>query len=245
MNDTAPEPASPPDDTNEPTRDELAAFRRDLTECVRLEARLAAASHGPQLRRVGVDALGTLAVGLALIAAVALINVAILLALAIALPAWAAALILAAAWIVVAAVTAAVIAGHGASLGRLLRRGRSTSTDELHAARDRAWQAVQRDLERLAPPLTDRVIDVAVPIAARVAAQMEEDAAGDVVEDVVDDAEDVGRALIKESEEVVEELAEDVPGARIVNTVWDLALLPGRAGIRVVATVLKRPPSGD
>ena len=62
------------------------------------------------------------------------------------------------------------------------------------------------------------------------------------VEDVVDEVEDVGRQLIDESEVIVEELADDVPGASIVNTVWDLALLPGRTGLRMVTTVLKRPP---
>ena len=83
------------------------------------------------------------------------------------------------------------------------------------------------------------------PIAAQLATRIATAAAGDVVEEVVDDAEGIGRELIDESEEIVEDLAEDVPGAGIANTVWDLALRPGRTGVRMVTTVLKRPPSDD
>jgi len=245
VNGTAPEPASPQDEPKGPTRDQLEEFRRDLAECVRLETQFAAASRGPQVRRAAGDALGVLAIALSILTALVLVNVAILLTLAIALPGWAAALILAAAWIVVALLTMAVVARHGAPFGGLIRRARPGSADELRAARDQAWQTLQHDLERLAPPLTERVIDVAAPIAARVATRMATDTAGDLVEDAVDEAEDVGRELVQESEEAVEKLAEEVPGASIANTVWDLALLPGRTGVRIVSTVLKRPPSRD
>jgi hypothetical protein len=244
VSDTAPDTASARDAGTEPTRAQLAEFRLHLADCVRLEAQLAAASRGPQLRRGGVQALGAVAIGLALTTAFVLINLAILLALALAVPAWTAALILAAAWIAVALVTAAIVARHGSPLGGVLRRRPAESADELRAARNLAWQTLQRDLERMVPPLTDRAIDLAIPIAAELATRIAT-AAGDVVEDVVDDAEGIGRELIDESEEIVEDLAEEVPGAGIVNTVWDLALLPGRTGVRMVTTVLKRPPSDD
>ena len=245
MSDTAPDPTSARDAGTEPTRAQLAEVRLQLVDCVRLEAQLAAASRAPQLRCGGVQALGAVAIGLALMTAFVLINLAILLALALALPAWTAALILAAAWIAVALVTEAIVARHGSPLGGVLRRRPAESEDELCAARNLAWQTLQRDLERMAPPLTDRAIDLATPIAAQLATRIATAAAGDVVEDVVDDAEGIGRELIDESEEIVEDLAEDVPGAGIANTVRDLALRPGRTGVRMVTTVLKRPPSGD
>lgn len=241
MSDTAPDTAPARDAGTEPTRAQLAEFRLHLADCVRLEAQLAAASRAPRLRRGGVQALGAVAIGLALMTAFVLINLAILLALALALPAWTAALILAAAWIAVALVTAAVVARHGSPLGGVLRRRPAESADELRAARNLAWQTLQRDLQRMAPPSTDRAIDLATPIATELATRI----ATAVVEDVVDDAEGIGRELIDESEEIVEDLAEDVPGAGIANTVWDLALLPGRTGVRMVTTVLKRPPPDD
>jgi len=69
--------------------------------------------------------------------------------------------------------------------------------------------------------------------------------ASDLADDLTDEVEDVGQEVVEESEEVIEELAEAVPGTNIANTVWDLALLPGRTGVRMVTTVLKRPPPGD
>ena len=40
--------------------------------------------------------------------------------------------------------------------------------------------------------------------------------------------------------EFVEEIVEDLPGGGVVNQVWDVVLAPGRFGIRVATTVLKR-----
>jgi hypothetical protein len=41
------------------------------------------------------------------------------------------------------------------------------------------------------------------------------------------------------SDPIVEELSEQVPGG-VVNQVWGVVLMPGRVGIRVATTVLKR-----
>ncbi len=231
MADAESDPAAP-DATAEPNREQLSKLRFDLTEFVRCEVELAADARTPQLRRAGVDLLNGLVAGVALGAAVVLANVAMLLALALVLPAWAAALVLAGVWLAVAAVTGVVV-WRRAGPAIAARRGRARpSPQELRLARDAAWHAVQEDLERLAPPIADR-------FAARVATHMAADAAEAVVGEVVDEAESIGR----ESEEIVEELAEEVPGAGIASTVWDLALLPGRTGVRMVTTVLKRPSS--
>ena len=47
--------------------------------------------------------------------------------------------------------------------------------------------------------------------------------------------------MIETSSEVVESITEAVPGGGIVNQIWDVVLLPGRVGVRVVTTVLRRP----
>ncbi len=245
MADAEPEPESPNDDATGPTRQQLEKFRRDLAEFVRLETLLAATSRAPRLRRAGADALGVLAVVVALVAVFALVNVAILLAIATVLPAWAAALILAGAWLCVAGIKGAYLARRGAPVLAALRGDGSGAPTALITARDAAWQDLREDLESLGPPLADQAVAVAVPLAVRLATRMAAAAAGGAVEGVVVEVEDVGRDLVEESEEVVEELAEDVPGASIANTVWSLALLPGRTGVRMVATVLKRPPPGD
>ena len=51
--------------------------------------------------------------------------------------------------------------------------------------------------------------------------------------------------FIDEVDGAVESLVEDVPGGGVVNLVWDFVLLPGRAGVRVATTVLRRGDSGQ
>ncbi len=72
-------------------------------------------------------------------------------------------------------------------------------------------------LEQLGPAVTVQVATAAIP------------AAGDVAQGMMD-----------ASEEIVESLAEDLPAGSTVNQIWDVALMPGRFGLRVATTVLKR-----
>jgi hypothetical protein len=51
---------------------------------------------------------------------------------------------------------------------------------------------------------------------------------------------DVGDDLIEASDDIVEAIAEDLPGGGVVNQMWDVVLMPGRFGLRVATTVLKR-----
>jgi len=228
-----------------PQPDELEKFRRHLAEFVRVEVQVEAAARAPELRRTATAALGGLACALALGATLVFINVAVLLALATLVPGWAAALILAGAWLVVAGIAAAIAATQAAPLLARVRGDESGSPERLQAARDRAWQDLQADIAALTPPLAERAIAIIAPIAARVAARMAIEMASDLADDVTDEVEDVGHEMVEESEEMIEDLAEAVPGASIANAVRDLALLPGRTGVRMVTTVLKRPPPGD
>jgi hypothetical protein len=52
--------------------------------------------------------------------------------------------------------------------------------------------------------------------------------------------EEIGTA-----DELVEAMAEDLPGGGTVNQMWDVVLMPGRFGLRVATTVLKRGETGD
>src|SRR5271166_4995229 len=54
-----------------------------------------------------------------------------------------------------------------------------------------------------------------------------------------------GDTVLETSNEIVEEFAEDVPGGGVVNQVWDVALVPGRLGIRVATTALRRGRPAD
>jgi hypothetical protein len=58
--------------------------------------------------------------------------------------------------------------------------------------------------------------------------------------DAVGGVVDVGGDLIEASDDVVEGIAEDLPGGGVVNQMWDVVLMPGRFGVKVATTVLKR-----
>ena len=245
MADAEPDDQGGESESTGPQPDELEKFRRHLAEFVRVEVQVEAAARAPELRRTATAALGGLACALALGATLVFINVAVLLALATLVPGWAAALILAGAWLVVAGIAAAIAATQAAPLLARVRGDESGSPERLQAARDRAWQDLQADIAALTPPLAERAIAIIAPIAARVAARMAIEMASDLADDVTDEVEDVGHEMVEESEEMIEDLAEAVPAASIANAVRDLALLPGRTGVRMVTTVLKRPPPGD
>jgi len=107
----------------------LEQLGRDVGALVFYESRLAAARHGPELRRAGFGAAAAGVAGLAFLTAFALSNVAAVRALSTELSGWAAALVLAAGWAVVGALLALL-------LGRRARRVRGWSAADAQAARD-------------------------------------------------------------------------------------------------------------
>jgi predicted RNase H-like HicB family nuclease len=130
---------------------------------------------------------------------------------------WLAALVLAAAWTAVAGLLA--LALWLRAKGAVREEG-----ETVEEARERAEQAVRATLERLAPTITKEIALAAVPTA--------------------DGVVDFGEDLIEDAEELVEDIVEELPGGGVVNQVWDVVLAPGRFGIRVATTVLRRSEPG-
>jgi hypothetical protein len=219
-----------PDDADDETVTELfVQLGRDLSVLGFCEAQLTASRHMPEVRRAARDLAAAVITAVAFLTAFAFVNVAAYLGLSSAVAPWLAAVILAVVWIALGgllAVALAVRAGRvtGWSWWRVFRGGRQESLDDLQRARDEAEEAVRATLERLAPAITVEIAAAAVPIA------------GDMAEDVVD----VGSDLLEASDDMVEAIAEDLPGGGVVNQMWDVALMPGRMGVRVATTVLKR-----
>ena len=56
---------------------------------------------------------------------------------------------------------------------------------------------------------------------------------------------EAGGDLLEVSDDVVEALADELPGGGVVNQIWDVVLMPGRFGVRVATTVLRRPAPGE
>jgi hypothetical protein len=211
----------------------LVQLGRDVSVLAFCEAQLAASRNMPEVRRAVRDLAAALVAGIAFLAAFVFANVAGMLALATVLPAWLAALVLTLAWLGIgAAVSVALMvrAGHvtGWKWWRLFTAGPEESLKDLEAARADAEEAVHATLERLAPAMTVEIAAAAVPVAAG------------AVSDVVD----VGGDLLEASDDMVEAIAEDLPAGGVVNQMWDVVLMPGRFGLRVATTVLKRGEPG-
>lgn len=219
-----------PEEAEDETVTELfVQLGHDLSVLGFCEAQLTASRHMPEVRRAVRDLAAALIAAIAFLTAFVFVNVAAYLGLASVVAPWLAAVILAVAWIALGgllAVALAVRAGRvtGWSWWRVFRGGSKESLEDLQRARDEAEEAVRATLERLAPAITVEIASAAVPIA------------GDMAEGVVD----VGGDLLEASDDMVESIAEDLPGGGVVNQMWDVALMPGRMGVRVATTVLKR-----
>ena len=227
--------AAPPDEeTGEPSGDEsvtelLIQLGRDVSVLAFCEAHLAASRNMPEVRRAARDLAAAVVAGIAFLAAFVFANVAAMLGLTTVLAAWLAALVLTLAWLVVGGVVSVALmvrAGRvtGWKWWRVFTAGPDESLKDLERARADAEEAVLATLERLAPAMTVEIAGAVVPVASG------------AVSGVVD----VGGDLIEASDDVVEAIAEDLPGGGVVNQMWDVVLMPGRFGLRVATTVLKR-----
>jgi hypothetical protein len=211
---------------------------RELSGLGMSEAQLEAARNMPEVRRSARDIVGALVVVLAGLTAFAFLNVAALDGLSRLMATWLAALVLGAIWI---AVSGVLLFGFMGGARRwlswiVLRAPPSEAVEELERERDAAGRATLGALEQLGPALATQIALAAVPKPG--------DVAGDMASGVIE----VGDNVIEVSDEIVEVVTEQLPGGGVVNQVWDVALIPGRLGIKVATTVLRRgkpaEPSG-
>jgi hypothetical protein len=207
----------------------MVQLGREVSVLVFCEAQLAASRNMPEARRAVRDIAAALVAAVAFLTAFVFANVAAMLGLTSVLSSWLAAVVLTAAWVAVgSALAVALMVRAGRVTGwkwwRVFSGGADASLNELERARAEAERAVRDTLEQLAPAMTFQIAAAAVPMAT--------DAVGGVV--------DVGGDLIEASDDMVEGIAEDLPGGGVVNQMWDVVLMPGRFGVKVATTVLKR-----
>ncbi len=208
---------------------------RELSELGLSEAQLEAARNMPEVRRAARDISGVLVLVVAALAAFALINVAAVDGLSKVMTTWLAALVLAAVWGVVVAVLLFAFMGRARRwlLWLLLKEPPTEAVEELKQKRDDTGRAARTTLERLGPALAVQIALAAVPKVG--------DVAGDVAGGVIE----VGDSVLEASDDFVEAVAEQIPGGGVVNQVWDVVLVPGRFGVRVATTVLRRGKPAD
>jgi hypothetical protein len=230
------EPEGPEDEDEEledaqPLTELFEQLGRDLTELGKSETQLEAARNLPEVRRSARDLAGALIVVLAGLTAFAFLNVAALDALSTTLTTWLAALVIAAVWLAIGGVLLFGLMGRARRwlLWLLVKKPSTRAVDELERERDAAAKAARSTIELLGPALLIRIALAAVPDAS------------DVADGVIDAGEDV----LEASDEIVAEFTEELPGGGAVRQVWGVALMPGRLGIRVATSVLRRgKPAG-
>jgi hypothetical protein len=232
---TSPDGDEPGEQDESPSLTELLVqLGRDLSVLALCEAQLQASRNMPEVRRAARDLAAALLVAVALVSAFVFANVAAFQGLSTVVSGWVAALVFCAVWLALGLsllIALLVRAGHatGWRWWRVFRAGPAESLKDLEQARADAEQAVRDTLEQLAPAIT---IEIATAAVAN---------AGDMAEGVLD----VGDDLLETSDEIVEAIAEDLPGGGVVNQMWDVVLMPGRYGLKVVTTVLKRDEPRD
>jgi len=207
----------------------LAELGRDLSVLASCEVQLAISRNIPEVRRAARDIAAAVFVAIAFATAFVFLNVAALYGLSRAMSWWLAALVLAAIWI---GVGTALLVALMVRAGRVTRwkwwrvftAGPEESREDLERARAEAEQAVYDTLGRLAPVVTVEIASAALPLA------------GGMASGVIDAGDD----LLEASDDIVESIADDLPGGSVVNQVWDVVLMPGRFGIKIATTVLKR-----
>jgi hypothetical protein len=203
---------------------------RDISALLLREAELTAVRNRPAVRRGARDAI---AVGVAVLAfgtAFLLANWAAVRALS-GLPDWLAPLVLGLAWAIVGGVLV---------LALLLRSRESIGWSWWHAFVGRDDVEIVEDRERARDDALQHVRERLEELAGAVA----QNAEAMVAAAVVPMAEDVGEDILDATEEAFEDVVEEIPGAGLVAEVIDFVLIPGRLGIRIMATVMKGP-TGD
>jgi hypothetical protein len=199
---------------------------RELGVLALCEAQLEAARNAPGVRRGAAAVAGAGVGAIAFLTAFVFLNVAVVSGLSAVVATWLASLLLAAGWLAVGGSLLVVFAAR-ARRWRLWTAFAQSSTEAvtgLEQARDEAVGGVRATLERLGPAIAVQVASAAVP------------AAGDIAGGVVG----MGDDLLDASDEIVEAIADEIPGGGVVNQIWDVVLMPGRFGIRVATTVLRR-----
>jgi hypothetical protein len=204
---------------------------RELGALALSEGELETSRNAPEVKRGAVAVAGAAVAATALLTAFAFLNVAVVSGLSAAVSTWLASLLLAAAWLAVGGSLLLVYAARArrSRLWSVFARSSTEAVTDLEQARDEAVRAVRATLERLGPAIAVELASAAVP------------AAGDIAGGVVD----IGDDLLEASDEIVDAIAAEVPAGGVVNQIWDVALMPGRFGLRVATTVLKRDaPAG-
>lgn len=181
---------------------------------------LAAARNRPALVRATRRSVAVSLVVIAALTAFALANWAVVEALSTTWSGWRAPLAVSAVWLAVAVVLAVVVRPRQVAWSAL------TSEEE---AEERFRTTLDELVEAVSRAAEQRIAQLILPVAGGMVS------AGEGMIDATDE-------VIEKADEITDVLEERLPGGVVVNREVDVALLPGRFGIRIARTVFRFGP---
>jgi len=198
-------------------------------------AELEATRRRAEVRRAAGAGVGAVILAVALATVFVFANWAAERALSSSFSGWRAPLLLAGIWLAVAVVAAIVVVRLEPRLVR--RRAKPDDPAAVLAEREAAFEKAQGELR-------DSVEALATEIAKSAGKQVADAMVPDGIADFGEDVMDAGDLVIEKVDDVTDVIEARIPGGVIVNRAFDVALVPGRFGVRVARGVLSygQPP---
>jgi len=206
--------------------DLLEQVGRDAATLVLRELQLTAARHDDEIRRAARNLTIAAVAGVAFVTAFVMVNWAIVLALQGPLPSWRAPLVVGACWLVLAVAAGVFLATRPEGVAGIRAALAATGGDDatLEEARDHAADKMRESIGELSGAVAS---ETGVMIAAAIVP-------------IAGGAMDAGEKILDSADELTDMIEESgIPGGRIANQVFDVALIPGRLFIRVTGAAFK------
>jgi Putative Actinobacterial Holin-X, holin superfamily III len=206
--------------------DLLEQVGRDAGTLVLRELQLTASRHDEEIRRALRNLMIAAVAAVAFVAAFVMVNWAIVLALQGPLPSWRAPLVVGACWLAVAVAGGIFLATRPEGVAGIRAALTATGSDDasLEAARDRAEEKMRASIMELTGVVASQT---GVIVAAAIVP-------------IADGAMEAGEKILDSADELTDRIEESgIPGGRIANQVFDVALIPGRLFIRVSTAAFK------
>jgi Putative Actinobacterial Holin-X, holin superfamily III len=217
------EPESDPDKS---ASDLLEQVGRDAGMLALRELQLTASRHDDEIRRALRNMVIASIAAVAFVTAFVMVNWAIVLALQGPLPGWQAPLVVGAVWLALAVAGAIYLATRPGGVAGIRAALEATGSDDasLEDARDRAEEKMRASIMELSGAVAS---ETGVIVAAAIVP-------------IAGGAMDAGEKVLDSADEITDRLEDSgIPGGRIANQVFDVALIPGRLFIRGTSAAFK------
>jgi Putative Actinobacterial Holin-X, holin superfamily III len=206
--------------------DLLEQVGRDAGTLVLRELQLTASRHDEEIKRAIRNLTIAFVAAIAFTTAFVMVNWAIVLALQGPLPGWRAPLVVGVCWLGLAIAGGVFLGTRPQGIAGIRAALSATGGDDssLEGARDRAEAKMRATIGELSGAVAS---ETGVIIAAAIVPS-------------ADGAIEAGEKILDSADELTDRLEESgIPGGRIANQVFDVALVPGRIFIRVTTAAFK------